>query len=85
MIAFEPGDEYAGLRIEREIGRGAYGRVYLAEDPTIGRHPLAMLIWASNGTTILRARQITHFHLSHLYVVDRGAEERPGRHLFWAT
>lgn len=55
------------------------------DDPRVGRHPLAMLIWASNGTTILRARQITHFNLSHLYVVDRGAEERPGRHLFWAT
>ena len=51
----------------------------------IGRHPLAMLIWEANGTTILRARQITHFNLRHLYVVNRGAEERPGRHLFWAT
>lgn len=73
----DPGDsEAVTIRHVRELG---------PEDPTIGRHPLAMLIWASNGTTILRARQITHFHLSHLYVVDRGAEERPGRHLFWAT
>ena len=55
------------------------------EDAKVGRHPLAMLIWASNRTTILRARQITHFNLSHLHVVDRGAGERPGRHLFWAT
>ena len=56
-----------------------------SESKEIGRHPLAMLVWASNGKSIVRARQITHFNLSHLYVVDRGAEDRPGRHLFWAT
>ena len=55
------------------------------ESKEVGRHPLAMLIWASNRTTIVRARPITHFNLRHLYVVDRAAEERPGRHLFWAT
>jgi hypothetical protein len=54
----------------------------------IARHPLAVLIWAPNRTTIVRARQITHFHLRHLFVPQQGSEgedNRGGRHLFWAT
>ena len=56
--------------------------------PDIGRHPLAVLIWAPNRTTIVRARQITHFHLRHLFVAQQGSDPqdtRSGRHLFWAT
>lgn len=56
--------------------------------PEVGRHPLAMLVWAPNGTEIVRSRQITHFHLRHLFVARQGSEETEGgggRHLFWAT
>jgi hypothetical protein len=56
--------------------------------PEIGRHPLAMLGWSPNRTTIVRARQITHFHLRHLFVPQQRSEDldkRSGRHLFWAT
>lgn len=56
--------------------------------PEVGRHPLAMLVWAPNGTEIIRTRQITHFHLRHLFVAQQGSEEaevQSGRHLFWAT
>lgn len=54
----------------------------------IGRHPLAMLIWSTNRSSIVRARQITHFHLRHLFVPQQSSdpqERRGGRHLFWAT
>src|SRR5688572_11794617 len=32
------GAEFAGFRIVREIGRGGMGLVYLAEQPSLGRH-----------------------------------------------
>ena len=44
-----------------------------------------MLLWAANGKSVLRARQMTHFKLRHFYAVEPGAKNRPGRHLFWAT
>jgi hypothetical protein len=56
--------------------------------PDVGRHPLTMLIWSPNRTSIVRARQITHFHLRHLFVAQQGSDPqdtRGGRHLFWAT
>ena len=37
MRRFEPGRVVEGLRIERELGRGAFGTVYLAEDELLGR------------------------------------------------
>ena len=51
----------------------------------VGSHPLAMLLWAADGKSVLRARQMTHFKLRHFYAVEPGAKNRPGRHLFWAT
>lgn len=59
-----------------------------ASTAEVGRHPLAMLVWAPNRATIVRARQITHFHLRHLFVPQQGSggeDKRGGRHLFWAT
>jgi hypothetical protein len=59
--------------------------------PELGRHPLAMLVWSPNRSSIVRVRQITHFHLRHLFVPQQGSdsqgpqERRGGRHLFWAT
>ncbi len=54
----------------------------------VGRHPLAMLIWSSNRRSVQRVRQITHFNLQHLFVLQQGATPlapRRGRHLFWAA
>lgn len=76
----DPGNEEAVvIRHVRELR---------ASTPDVGRHPLAMLIWAPNGTEIVRSRHITHFHLRHLFVARQGSEEtegESGRHLFWAT
>jgi len=33
-----PGDRFGELEIERELGRGAFGSVYLAKDTLVGRH-----------------------------------------------
>jgi len=49
MEAFESGSEVAGLRIERELGRGSCGRVFLARDPVIGRAVAVKVIHAPHG------------------------------------
>jgi len=44
----EPGDEIGGLRVVRELGRGGFGRVYLALDPLIARQ-VAIKVIPDNG------------------------------------
>jgi hypothetical protein len=55
------------------------------EDAFAGRHPLAMLVWNTDKTTIIRARQITHHNLGHTVVSDPTDGNLPGRHLFWSV
>ncbi|MHC4160792.1 MAG: protein kinase domain-containing protein [Planctomycetota bacterium] len=43
MGAIEPGSRFGDLEIERELGHGAYGVVYLAHDTLIGR-PVALKV-----------------------------------------
>ncbi|MHC5052245.1 MAG: protein kinase domain-containing protein, partial [Planctomycetota bacterium] len=43
MGAIEPGSRFLDLEIERELGHGAYGVVYLAHDTLIGR-PVALKV-----------------------------------------
>ena len=51
------------------------------ESRELGRHPLAMLIWNPDRTTIRRAHQITHFNLQHRFIKAQAG--KPSRHLFW--
>ncbi len=45
---FPPGARAGALRIERLLGRGAYGRVYRALDTRLGR-PVALKVFATHG------------------------------------
>ncbi len=46
-----------------------------------GRHPLAMLIWSTDKSSIRRTHQITHFNQQHRLIV--ATDSQPSRHLFW--
>jgi serine/threonine protein kinase len=39
-----PGQEYFGFRIEEELGRGAFGRVYLARQPGLGNRQVVVKV-----------------------------------------
>ena len=55
--ALQPGAEFAGHRIERLLGRGGMGQVYLAEEPGSGRRvALKLLPAALAGDERFRAR-----------------------------
>ena len=43
------GDVLAGFRILRELGRGAFARVYLAEEIHLGRRPVAIKVSRAEG------------------------------------
>ena len=52
-MEFEPGDRFGDLVIEREIGRGAFAAVYLAQDTLIGR-PVALKVLRVQGADARR-------------------------------
>ncbi|MHC4960421.1 MAG: protein kinase domain-containing protein, partial [Planctomycetota bacterium] len=48
MTTWEPGSRIGALEVERELGRGAYGVVYLARDTLLGRR-VALKVVAGGG------------------------------------
>ena len=75
-----PGDEIHDLRIVRELGQGAYGRVYLAKDLVIGREVALKVIRAPGGSRELRraqreARIVGRLKSPHIVTLHRVVEE----------
>jgi serine/threonine protein kinase/Flp pilus assembly protein TadD len=40
----EPGDDFVGFRVVRELGRGAFARVYLATEPALGGRSVVLKV-----------------------------------------
>ena len=49
MLELEPGDTFGELTVERKLGQGAFGAVYLARDALIGRSVALKVILAQSG------------------------------------
>ena len=58
MLNLEPGSVVAGLRVERELGRGAFGVVYLAEDELIGRHVALKVVYSPSARSNAQDRAL---------------------------
>jgi tetratricopeptide (TPR) repeat protein/predicted Ser/Thr protein kinase len=76
----QPGDEIHGLRIVREVGQGAYGRVYLARDLGIDREVALKVIRAPAGSRERRraqreARIVGRLKSSHIVTIHRVVED----------
>jgi non-specific serine/threonine protein kinase len=54
---FDPGRSVGGLEIERELGRGAFGIVYLARDRLIGRPVALKVLPGGEGDVALEQRE----------------------------
>jgi serine/threonine protein kinase len=64
------GDTFGGLTVERQIGRGAFGTVYLARDELIGRRVALKVVHSEEGQReqILREARLVG-KLAHTNIV----------------
>jgi eukaryotic-like serine/threonine-protein kinase len=63
------GDELAGFRIIQELGRGAFARVYLAEEIHLGRRLVAIKVSRSEGEEPQILARLQHAHIVPVHSV----------------
>jgi tetratricopeptide (TPR) repeat protein len=63
----EAGETLAGLRLLREIGRGAKGRVFLATQPELADRPLVLKVTPCDGQEHLSLARLQHTNIVPLY------------------
>ena len=67
----EPGSDFAGFRLIRELGRGAFGRVYLARQGDLADRPVALKVSAELPGEPQALAQLQHTHIVPIYSVHR--------------
>ena len=65
----QPGDELAGFRIVMELGRGAFARVYLAEQINLGRRLVAVKVSRPDGDEPRILARLQHAHIVPVHSV----------------
>ena len=65
----QPGDELAGFRIITELGRGAFARVYLAEEINLGRRLVAIKVSRPDGNEPQILARLQHAHIVPVHSV----------------
>jgi tetratricopeptide (TPR) repeat protein len=67
----EPGSEFRGFQLVKEIGRGAFGRVYLARQGDLAGRPVALKVSAELVEESHRLAQLQHTNIVPIYSVHR--------------
>jgi serine/threonine protein kinase/tetratricopeptide (TPR) repeat protein len=67
----EPGREFCGFQLVKEIGRGAFGRVYLARQGDLAGRPVALKVSADLVDESRRLAQLQHTNIVPIYSVHR--------------
>jgi serine/threonine protein kinase/Tfp pilus assembly protein PilF len=65
----EVGEELFGFRLRRELGRGAFARVFLAEDGALADRPVVLKISEIEGDEPQTLAQLQHTHIVPIYTV----------------
>jgi tetratricopeptide (TPR) repeat protein len=63
------GDEVFGFRLRRELGRGAFARVFLAEQAALAGRPVVLKVSALEGDEPQTLAQMQHTHIVPIYSV----------------
>jgi eukaryotic-like serine/threonine-protein kinase len=67
----EPGDEFLGFRILGELGRGAFGRVYLAQQPDLASRFVALKVSTNILGESQALAQLQHTNIVPIYSIHR--------------
>ncbi|HMB07562.1 MAG TPA: protein kinase, partial [Isosphaeraceae bacterium] len=67
----EPGSDFAGFRLIRELGRGAFGRVYLARQGDLADRLVALKVAADLCDEPRALAQLQHTHVVPIYSVHQ--------------
>jgi tetratricopeptide (TPR) repeat protein len=62
-----PGEDYAGLQLLQELGRGAASRVYLAAQSDLGNRPVVLKLTRLDTVEHLSLARLQHTHIVPLY------------------
>jgi serine/threonine protein kinase/tetratricopeptide (TPR) repeat protein len=72
VVSFpRPGSMFLGFRLERELGRGAFGRVYLARQGDLANRPVALKIASDMIGETHALAQLQHTNIVPIYSVHR--------------
>ncbi len=63
------GDELFGFRLYKELGRGAFARVFLAEQSNLAGRPVVLKVSAADGNEPQTLAQLQHTHIVPIYSV----------------
>lgn len=69
----EPGETFLGFELVRELGRGAFARVFLAEEPALGRRRVAVKVSLQGASEAETLGRIEHPNIVPVHSVQ---EER---------
>jgi serine/threonine protein kinase/predicted Zn-dependent protease len=67
----EVGGEFLGFRLLSELGRGAFGRVYLARQDDLADRPVALKVSADAFAESQKLARLQHTHIVPVYSVHR--------------
>jgi serine/threonine protein kinase/Flp pilus assembly protein TadD len=69
-----PGDEVFHFRLGRELGRGAFARVFLAEQSDLGSRPVVVKCSTTEGSEPQTLAQLQHTNIVPIYSAHEDAE-----------
>lgn len=67
----EPGEEFLGFRLERELGRGAFARVFQATEVAVGSRAVAVKISAQGAAEADTLGKLDHPHIVPILYVQK--------------
>ncbi len=68
------GDEVCGFKLLAELGRGAFARVFLAEQSALGGRPVVVKVSAIQGNEPQTLAQLQHTHIVPIYSLHDSEE-----------
>src|SRR5262249_3141405 len=67
------GEEVFGFRLRHELGRGAFARVFLGEQPELADRPVVLKVSAMEGREAQTMAQLQHTHIVPVYSIHEDA------------